>query len=157
MLFSRVIPVCVVVLGLTACASGNSMRSVDDTTKAFLRAASTWDSNRDGVSSCDEWEAYAKRLFKEADADGNGYLDGREYGTLGGRDALFISVPMTHFDTSRDNRITEAELAARRNPAFARLDTNNDCGITVAEIAAGPHDRKPTITREDLLKDRSVR
>jgi len=136
-----------------SCASGKSMRSLDDNTQSFVKAAGTWDKNRDGTSTCEEWKAYATRLYKGADSQGDGFLDAKEYKSLSGRDALFFSVKMPYFDANGDNRITQAEFVDKPNPAFTTLDANRDCGITIGELAAGPQEHKNTITRDDLLKD----
>lgn len=131
------------------------MRSLNSDTQSFVKAASTWDKNRDGISTCEEWKTYATRLYKEADSQGDGFLDANEYKSLSGRDALFFSVKMAYFDANGDNRISQAELVDKPNPAFTTLDVNKDCGITIGELSAGPQERKKTLGREDLLKDNS--
>lgn len=137
-----------------ACAS-NTVQKLDPTTRAFVLAAGTWDEDRDGVVTCQDWKAYASRQFDSADTRADGSLDETEYAGLGGRDSLFTSVPFSYFDGNGDKRISKQELVDRQNPAFPHIDLNNDCKLTVAELTAGQKQRQNTLGREDLMKDNS--
>ncbi len=139
---------------LSACASGGpgNAQSGDSNTRAFIRAAGTWDFDRDGTVTCQEWKDYAARQFKAGDANADGVLDAGEYKSLSSRDSLFGSIAPGFFDSSGDNRITQAEFIGKPNPAFSSLDVNKDCGLTIAELAVVPNRKRASkLTDGDLF------
>lgn len=99
-----------------------------------MRAARTWDINRDGSVTCDEWRAYAGRLFSRFDADGDGYLVAYEYGTMSMTDRLFEAIQLDYFDTDKDERLSRTELADKPNAAFTLGDRNKDCTLDSTEL-----------------------
>lgn len=145
-------------LSLAACGGGSSggglslTGSVDSTTKDFIKAVGTWDADRDGIVTCDEWKAYATRQFSAADGNADLSLDAREYSALSGRDALFHTVKSDFFDANRNGQVSRDEFVNKPNPAFTRLDANKDCGLTLAERAVVPtKKRKPTIGDREMF------
>lgn len=100
----------------------------------LVRAARTWDINQDGSVTCEEWRAYAGRLFSRFDADGDGYLTAHEYGAMATTDRLFEAIPFGYFDTNKDKRLSRAELANAPNAAFTLGDRNKDCALDRTEL-----------------------
>ncbi len=104
----------------------------------FIGAVITWDLNRDGDVTCEEWKGYVADLFREADANRDGALTPDEYAILARRDRLFEYLGFKYFDTAGKSQLTLAQIADKPNPAFTRLDTNRDCRITPSERAGIP-------------------
>ena len=104
----------------------------------FIGAVTTWDLNRDGDVTCEEWRGYVTDLFREADANRDGVLTPDEYAVLARRDRLFEYLGFKYFDTAGKGQLTLAQMADKPNPAFTRLDTNRDCRITPSERAGIP-------------------
>ncbi len=69
----------------------------------MLTAARTWDLNQDGSVSCEEWKAYAGRLFGRFDADPDDIWMTHKYRTMAITDRLFETVPLDYFDTAKTN------------------------------------------------------
>ena len=110
--------------------------------KEFMGAAVTWDLNRDGDVTCEEWKAYVADLFREADGNRDGVLAPDEFADLARRDRLFEYLGFKYFDTAGKGKLTLAQIADKPNPAFTILDTSKDCRITPGE-RAGIDERPP--------------
>jgi hypothetical protein len=127
-----------VILGAqSACSTGGSgpFASAPPTTKQFLRAAITWDLDGNGDVTCEEWRAYVRGLFQEADANRDGSLTRDEFADMARRDRLFETARFSYFNPGGDGRLTLAEITNKPNPAFKLLDTNGDCRLTPEERA----------------------
>jgi hypothetical protein len=113
--------------------------------REFVIAAVTWDLNKDGNVTCDEWKQYVTMLFREADADHDGMLTREEYAALSRRDRLFETAGFKYFDANGDGRISLSEMVDKPNPAFILLDKNHDCVLTPDERvqASGPREDAP--------------
>ena len=121
---------------LAGCASGGDPSPLIAATpveREFATAAVTWDINKDGDVTCDEWKQYVTGLFREADANRDANLTRAEFAALGRRDRLFETVGFAYFDANADGRLTLAEITEKPNPAFALLDKNGDCVISADE------------------------
>jgi len=118
-------------LALAGCATGGNspLTSATPVEREFAAAAPTWDLNKDGDVTCDEWKAYVTGLFRDADANRDGVLTRQEFASLARSDRLFEVVGFEYFDANADGRLTLAEMADKPNPAFALLDKNGDCVI----------------------------
>jgi hypothetical protein len=117
-------------VGVSGCASDNSpLGSASVADREFAVAAITWDLNKDGDVTCDEWKQYATGLFRSADASRDGVLSQDEFAAMARQDRLFDSGNLKFFDVNGDGRVTLEELTGRPNPAFALLDRNKDCVI----------------------------
>jgi EF hand len=121
---------------LAGCASGGDPSALIAATpveREFAAAAITWDLNKDGDVTCDEWKRYVTGLFREADTNRDGNLTRTEFAALGRRDRLFETVGFAYFDANADGRLTLAEITEKPNLAFALLDKNGDCVISADE------------------------
>jgi hypothetical protein len=121
---------------LAGCASGDDPSALIAATpveREFVAAAITWDLNKDGDVTCDEWKRYVTGLFREADTNRDGNLTRTEFAALARRDRLFETVGFAYFDANADGRLTLAEITEKPNPAFALLDKNGDCVISADE------------------------
>jgi uncharacterized protein YceK len=116
---------------LAGCSSmpsltGSSASSMDRT---FISAAQTWDFDKDGSVTCDEWKNYVATLVRESDGNGDGALDAEEFKKLAKTDQLFSVADLAYYDANGDGRVTIEEMAAKPNAAFKLLDKNGDCRI----------------------------
>jgi hypothetical protein len=85
------------------------------------------------VVTCDEWKQYVAGLFRDADADRDGFLTRQEFATLTRSDRLFDVAGFDYFDANADGRLSLFEMADKPNPAFELLDKNGDCVISAEE------------------------
>jgi EF hand domain-containing protein len=132
-------------LAAAGCSTANPslLASASPIDREFALAAVTWDLNKDGDVTCDEWKQYVTGLFREADANHDGVLTREEYAKLARTDRLFETAGMNFFDTNGDGRLSLAEMTDKPNPAFALLDKNGDCVIASDERLT------PHIAREE--------
>jgi Ca2+-binding EF-hand superfamily protein len=122
------------VLLLTGCAGHGQLSGASSVDMAFVRAAPTWDLDRDGVVTCDEWKQYAGQLFTEADSGNKGYLTREDFATLVKTDHLFEAADFAYFGGGSTGRVTRAAFVDKPNPAFRLLDKRKDCRLTSEEL-----------------------
>jgi hypothetical protein len=123
-------------LGLlvSGCAGQGQLSGASKIDMAFVRAAPTWDLDRDGVVTCDEWKQYAGQLFAETDSGNKGYLNVDDFAALAKIDHLFEAADFTYFGGSANGRVTRAAFVDKPNPAFRLLDRRKDCRLTSEEL-----------------------
>jgi EF-hand domain pair len=102
-----------------------------------------WDTNHDGVYTCDEWKKYADRLFTSADRNHDGNLDKSEFETIRKADATLADADFGYFDENQDGKITRKEFVEKPNAFILRFDRNGDCRVTPDEIKAGTAPKGP--------------
>jgi hypothetical protein len=117
---------------LAGCSSSSSLGDVD---RVFLSAAGSWDRNRDGIVTCDEWKAYAGELFGGADANSDGAVDHTEYATIVKTDRMFETVEFRYYDSNGDGKLDRAEFVDKPNRAFALLDQSHQCQLSASQVA----------------------
>lgn len=110
-------------------SSSNPFNNTSDFDRQFIAAAQTWDLNKDGAVSCEEWAEYIRGAVRDADTNGDGALDAGEWQKLVGSDRLFETANLAYYDGNGDGRVTADEMIAKPNLAFKLLDRNNDCQI----------------------------
>jgi hypothetical protein len=123
-------------LAAGGCSTGSSkspLASASPLELEFAAAAVTWDLNKDGDVTCEEWKQYVAALFREADLNRDGFLTRDEFAAMARRDRLFEAAGFAYFDANNDGRLTLAEIADKPNPAFILLDKNHDCVLTPDE------------------------
>lgn len=111
-------------------------QGTNDFDMTFLTASSTWDLNKDGTVTCDEWKQYATEIFREADTDKDGALTLQEWNGMTRVDKLFVTANHDYYDANNDGKVTLEELTGKRNQAFVLLDKNNDCQLGHDEKAS---------------------
>jgi Ca2+-binding EF-hand superfamily protein len=117
-------------VALSACSTvSNPFSNTNDDDKVFIAAAQTWDLNKDGSVTCDEWKQYVTTAVREADGNGDGALDATEWQTLVKGDRLFELATLSYYDANGDGKVTAEEMITKPNRAFALLDKNGDCQI----------------------------
>jgi Ca2+-binding EF-hand superfamily protein len=125
---------------LQAGCSAKNPGTADTIEGTFIRAAPTWDLNRDGKVTCEEWKTYARTVFKEADLNHDGKLTPDEFEKLAKIDRLFEMADFKYYDVNKQGYVTEAEFVDRPNPAFTTLDTENKCELSTYQLRAATSD-----------------
>jgi hypothetical protein len=123
-----------VALLAAGCAGQGQLSSASSVDMAFVRAAPTWDLDRDGVVTCDEWKLYAGQLFTEVDSGNKGYLTAEDFVALVKTDHLFEAANFAYFGGNSSGRVTRAAFVDKPNPAFRLLDRRKDCRLTSEEL-----------------------
>lgn len=135
--------------GVTGCSSVKlPFSSASDTDVTFVNASQTWDLDRNGVVTCDEWKQYAAGALRQADGNGDGALDATEWAVMASSDRLFDTAGLSYHDSNGDGKVTVDELTGKQNPAFRMLDKNNDCQIA--------HDEKAIVYSNVKVKDKGT-
>ncbi len=120
-------------LALAGCsATTGSLGEID---RVFLSAAGSWDTNHDGIVTCDEWKAYANDLFSSADANGDGVVDRSEYSKIVNTDRMFQTVEFRYYDANGDGKLDRSEFVDKPNRAFVLLDKNHQCRLSASQVA----------------------
>lgn len=129
---------CLAASGLAAgCSSSNSSPSnpkISAVDQSFLRGISSYDQNRDGVVTCDEWRGAVAASFTKANKSGNGLLNEEEFRNLAASDRTFLVASFKYYDVNGDGKIDKKEFVERPNPAFAYADKDTDCRLTDVEL-----------------------
>ncbi|WP_333794078.1 EF-hand domain-containing protein [Hyphomicrobium sp.] len=138
-------------------SSGNPFNNTSDFDRTFIAAAQTWDLDKDGTVTCDEWVQYVTEGFRQADANGDGALDAEEWKKLMASDRLFEIANLAYYDANGDGRVTLEEMTGKQNLAFKLLDRNNDCQIDRTESVQvhGVDRTKPKDTGADQQMPRA--
>jgi Ca2+-binding EF-hand superfamily protein len=102
-----------------------------------------WDSNHDGVYTCDEWKSFLDRIFTSADRNHDGNLSPSEFTTVQKADATLADADFGYFDENQDGKITRKEFVEKPSPFILRFDKNGDCRVTADEIKAGTTAKGP--------------
>jgi len=118
---------------LAGCATALPFGSSTDFDRTFITAAQTWDIDKNGTVTCDEWRQYVATLLRESDANGDGALDAQEFKQMARSDHLFDVADLAYYDANSDGRVSVEELAGKQNRAFNLLDKNSDCQIDRTE------------------------
>ncbi|MBY0224283.1 MAG: EF-hand domain-containing protein [Hyphomicrobium sp.] len=127
--------VMVVAASMCGCSSvpsltgGSPFGSTSSIDRTFIGAAQTWDFDKDGTVTCDEWKNYLATLLRESDGNGDGSLDDAEFKQMAKTDQLFSVADRSYFDANGDGKVTVEELTGKQNAAFKQLDKNGDCRI----------------------------
>ena len=102
-----------------------------------------WDTNHDGVYTCDEWKSFLDRIFTSADRNRDGNLDRSEFETVRRADATLADSDFGYFDENQDGKITRKEFVNKPSAFILRFDRNSDCRVTPDEIAAASAPKVP--------------
>ena len=109
-----------------------------------------WDTNHDGVYTCDEWKGFMEQIFKSADRNHDGSLSPTEFETVKKADPALAEADFGYFDENQDGKISRKELVEKPSVFILRFDKNGDCRVTPDEIraAATPPPRDPRAPQE---------
>ena len=127
---------------LSACSS-TPFSNASDFDRTFIGAAQTWDLDKDGTVSCDEWKQYSATSLREADGNGDAALDTQEFAIMTKSDRLFEVANFSYYDLNGDGKVTAEEMANKPNLAFKLLDKNADCRIDRNETVLTVGSEKP--------------
>jgi hypothetical protein len=136
-------------LFLSGCSS-TPFSNASDFDRTFIGAAQTWDIDKDGTVSCDEWKQYSSTSLREADGNGDGALDQTEFTIMAKSDRLFEVANFAYYDLNSDGRVTADELVGKPNLAFKLLDKNGDCRIDRNETVLVVGNEKPKEKAKDV-------
>jgi EF hand len=84
------------------------------------------DTNKDGVVTASEHEAYARLQWSKMDPENDGSVE------LGDADSKYHGL-----DADKDGMITSAEYESGSRSMFSKWDTNGDGNLSASEIQAG--------------------
>ena len=132
---------CMLMLGCSLAQPGRM--HVDNIDMAYLASAVTWDRNKDGVVTCDEWRDYLEELLNQSDTSKDGKLTRAELAAFSSIDRLFAVADFNYFDIDKNGVIDRAELFGKANPAFKSLDKDKDCVLTAEELAGARQFQHP--------------
>ena len=105
----------------------------------FVAWAAIWgDPNHEGVYTCEQWKAYATRVFSAADSNRDGYLDAKEFEGVRNADPMFKDADLAYFDDNRDGRLSRNEFVDKPNPFFARYDRKGTCKVMLDDLTDEP-------------------
>jgi len=121
--------------------AGRSPRSAKDAPST--NGPDIWDTNHDGVYTCDEWKSYLDRLFTLADRNRDGHLDPSEFKIVRRAGATFADADFGYFDENQDGKITRSEFVEKPSEFILQFDKNGDCRVTPDEMKGATTDQKP--------------
>jgi hypothetical protein len=128
--------VCFACCGLAAGCASSSGPQISSIDQSFVRGISSYDQNRDGAVTCDEWRAAAASAFTSANKSGSGFLTEDEFRNVGAMDRTFLIAGFKYYDVNGDGKVDRKEFVERPNPAFAYADKDADCRLTQSELLA---------------------
>ena len=102
-----------------------------------------WDTNHDGIYTCDEWKSYLDRLFTLADRNRDGHLDPSEFATIRRAGTDFADADFGYFDENQDGKISRSEFVDKPSQFILQNDKNGDCRVTPDELKGASTDQKP--------------
>jgi len=138
----------VAVLGVSACAprrgnfDGPPPERMAEIRAEAQKQIAERDLNGDGILTCADTDIKRAELFQMVDEDGSKDLDAREYNALRWHDKLYVLLELPNDDKDGDGVVTLAELQARSDPFFNRVDVNQDCQVTPEELGLGFRPRR---------------
>jgi hypothetical protein len=114
-----------------------------------------WDSNHDGVVTCDEWKSFLGRIFALADRNHDGHLDPSEFATVRKAGGALAEADFGYFDENQDGKITRDEFVGKPSEFILRYDKNGDCRVTPDETRAAntPKVEGPPVRERDRFHD----
>lgn len=92
------------------------------------------DLDGDGLLTCADTDLRRAELFWLVDEDESKSLDAKEYIELRWHEKIYVLLVLSNDDKDGDGVVSLAELQARADPFFSRVDINRDCEITPEEL-----------------------
>ena len=95
-----------------------------------------WDTNHDGIFTCEEWKKFMEQLFASADKGRKGFLTRQEFEAIKKADPSLADADFGYFDENQDGKITHDEFVSKPSEYILRYDRNGDCRVTPDEVKA---------------------
>jgi EF hand len=95
-----------------------------------------WDTNHDGIFTCDEWKKFMAQLFASADKGRKGFLTKQEFDAIKKADPSLADADFGYFDENQDGKISRNEFVEKPSVFILRFDRNGDCRVTPDELKA---------------------
>lgn len=112
-----------------------------------------WDTNHDGIFTCDEWKKFMERLFVSGDKGRKGFLIPQEFDAIKKADPSLTDADFGYFDENQDGKISRKELVEKPSVFILRFDRNGDCRVTPDELKAATTPQ-PTGGPQERPRDR---
>jgi hypothetical protein len=113
-----------------------------------------WDTNHDGVYTCEEWKSFVDRLFTSADRNHDKSLSPSEFETVKKAEPTLAEADFGYFDENQDGKITRSEFVEKPSLFILRFDKNGDCRVTPEEIKAAVNPATDPRAPADKPRDR---
>ncbi len=113
-----------------------------------------WDTNHDGVYTCEEWKSFMDRLFTSADRNHDKSLSPSEFETVKKAEPTLAEADFGYFDENQDGKITRSEFVDKPSLFILRFDKNGDCKVTQEEIRAAAKPATDPRAPADKPRDR---
>ena len=136
------------------CSFGVSSAPAQTRTDPMLNAGPpVWDTNHDGVFTCEEWKTFMDRLFVSADKGKKGFLTPQEFEQVKKADPTLAQAEFGYFDENQDGKISRKEFVDKPSVFILRFDKNGDCKVTPEELKAATTPQ-PTGGPQERPRDR---
>ena len=112
-----------------------------------------WDTNHDGVFTCDEWKKFMEQLFVSGDKGRKGFLTRQEFDQVKKADPSLADADFGYFDENQDGKIARKEFVEKPSVFILRFDKNGDCRVTPEELKAATTPQ-PTGGPQERPRDR---
>jgi len=112
-----------------------------------------WDTNHDGVFTCDEWKKFMEQLFVSGDKGRKGFLTRQEFDQIKKADPSLADADFGYFDENQDGKISRKEFVEKPSVFILRFDKNGDCRVTPEELKAATTPQ-PTGGPQERPRDR---
>jgi len=112
-----------------------------------------WDTNHDGIFTCDEWKKFMEQLFASADKGRKGFLTKPEFDAIKKADPSLAEADFGYFDENQDGKISRKEFVEKPSVFILRFDKNGDCRVTPDELKAATTPQ-PTGGPQERPRDR---
>lgn len=132
---------------------GTSLALAQARTDPLLNAPPVWDTNHDGVYTCEEWKSFMERLFASADKGKKGYLTREEFEQVKKADPTLAQAEFGYFDENQDGKVSRKEFVEKPSVFILRFDKNADCKVTPDELRAATTPQ-PTGGPQERPRDR---
>jgi len=114
---------------------------------------SVWDTNHDGVFTCDEWKKFMEQLFVSGDKGRKGFLTRQEFDQVKKGDPGLADADFGYFDENQDGKVSRKEFVEKPSVFILRFDKNGDCRVTPEELKAATTPQ-PTGGPQERPRDR---
>jgi Ca2+-binding EF-hand superfamily protein len=145
---------------LAVLVAGNSLglslalaQSASRTDPLLNNGPPLWDTNHDGVFTCDEWKKFMEQLFVSGDRNRDGALSPAEFEAIKKADPSLADADFGYFDENRDGKISRKEFVEKPSVFILRFDRNGDCRVTPEELKAAATGQ-PTGGPQERPRDR---